>query len=92
MPAQTPEIKQTKVLSGEEIYQQYCHVCHEAGAAGAPKLGDKQAWQPRIKQGMDILINHAINGYKVMPPKGSCMTCSDEDISNAVKYMVSKCQ
>lgn len=77
---------------GEKVYQTYCHVCHAVGAAGAPKLGDASDWKPRISQGIPTLVQHAIQGYKVMPPRGTCTTCSDADIAAAVKYMVSKSQ
>jgi cytochrome c5 len=75
---------------GKQLYQQYCHTCHATGLAGAPKFADKADWAPRISQGIEILVQHAIHGYKAMPPKGTCMTCSDEDIQKAVDYMVSQ--
>jgi cytochrome c5 len=75
-------------MSGEEIYKTKCQVCHAAGVAGAPKLGDKEAWAPRIAQGMDTLVQHAITGLKAMPPKGTCMDCTDEQLKSAVEYMV----
>ena len=63
-----------------------------AGLAGAPKFKDKADWAPRIADGMDLLVKRAIEGYKAMPPKGSCSTCSDEEIKKAVEYMVSNAQ
>lgn len=75
--------------SGEDVYKSSCTACHDTGAAGAPKKGDKAAWKPRIAQGADTLHNHAITGIRGMPPKGTCMTCSDDDIKAAVDYMVS---
>ncbi len=59
-------------LSGPQIVQQYCSACHMAGVAGAPKLGDKAAWKPRIAQGKETLVKHAIAGLKAMPPRGTC--------------------
>lgn len=73
---------------GKKIYDSTCMACHATGAAGAPKVGDQAAWQPRIAQGMDTLVNHAINGIRAMPPKGTCATCSDADLRAAVEYMV----
>lgn len=73
--------------AGKKIYDAHCAVCHGTGAAGAPRIGDTTAWTPRIKQGMDILFQHAINGFNSMPPKGTCMTCSDEQIKAAVQYL-----
>lgn len=77
---------------GEKVYKTYCYVCHAVGAAGAPKFGNAGDWKPRLSQGIPTLIQHAINGYKVMPPRGTCTTCSDADIAAAVKYMLSKSQ
>jgi cytochrome c5 len=74
--------------SGEEIYNTKCSVCHASGVAGAPKFGDKEAWAPRIAQGMETLMQHATNGLRAMPPKGTCMDCTDEQLKAAVEYMV----
>lgn len=73
---------------GKDIYQASCFACHGTGAAGAPKLGDQAAWAPRIAQGMDTLMQHTLNGFNAMPPKGTCFTCSDEDLKAAVEYMI----
>jgi cytochrome c5 len=78
--------------SGEETYNTYCHVCHAAGVAGAPKFGDKEAWAPRIAQGMDVLLQSATNGKNAMPPKGTCMSCTEDDLKAAIGYMVSHAQ
>lgn len=74
--------------SGDAVYNASCMACHATGAGGAPKLGDKGAWAPRIAQGLDTLVNHAIVGLNAMPPKGLCMTCSDDEIKAAVEYIV----
>ncbi|MBU1190528.1 MAG: cytochrome c5 family protein [Gammaproteobacteria bacterium] len=76
--------------AGKQIYDASCMACHSTGAAGAPKVGDKAAWAPRIAQGVDTLVNHAINGIRAMPPKGTCMSCSDDDLKAAVSYMVNE--
>jgi cytochrome c5 len=78
--------------SGEEIYNGSCMGCHATGAAGAPKLGDAAAWAPRIAAGMDALMANAINGLNAMPPKGLCMTCSNDELQAAVEYIVSNSQ
>ncbi len=78
--------------SGEEIYNKACFVCHAAGVAGAPKLGDAAAWEPRMAQGTDALLNTAINGKGAMPPRGTCATCSDDDLRAAIDYMLSAVQ
>lgn len=78
------------LAKGEQIVQSRCFACHGTGAAGAPKVGDKAAWADRIAQGMDTLVKHAIEGIRAMPPKGTCMDCSDEDLKAAVAYMVAE--
>ena len=74
--------------SAEDVYNGSCAACHGTGAAGAPKLGDAGAWAPRIAKGLDTLHNHALNGFNGMPPKGLCMSCSDDEIKATVDYIV----
>ena len=76
--------------SGQAVYDASCNMCHGAGVGGAPKTGDKAAWSARIAQGKDILHTHAIQGIRAMPPKGTCMSCSDDEVMSAVDFMVSK--
>jgi cytochrome c5 len=80
------------VTDGEAVYKQACISCHMTGAAGAPKLGDASAWQPRIAKGVDTLVQSAIAGVPgtAMVAKGACNTCSDDDIRAAVEYMVAQ--
>lgn len=78
--------------AGKTIYDTKCMACHAAGVAGAPKLGDKAAWAPRIEAGMDAMMANAINGKAAMPPKGTCMECSDADLKAVVEYMVNASQ
>ena len=73
---------------GQKIYQQSCQACHASGVAGAPKLGDKDAWAPRIATGMDAMMANVMNGKNAMPPKGACASCSDDDLKAAAQYMV----
>ena len=81
---------------GQATYESSCQVCHAAGVAGAPKLGDKEAWAARIEQGVDVLVGHAINGFQgqagYMPPKGGNMSLSDDDVKAAVEYMLQSVQ
>jgi len=72
---------------GKSVYEKSCKVCHDAGVANAPKLGDKAAWAPRIKQGMDVLYATSLKGKGAMPPKGT-YTGPDADVKAAVDYMV----
>jgi cytochrome c5 len=73
---------------GKKIYDTKCSVCHASGVAGAPKFGDKAAWEPRIATGMDAMLAVATTGKGAMPPKGTCMDCSDDDLKAAIQYMV----
>lgn len=75
---------------GEEVYADACAACHDSGAAGAPKLGDTGAWSDRISKGNETLYSNAINGYNAMPAKGGCSDCPDEEIENAVDYLVAE--
>ena len=75
---------------GKAVYDQACFACHAAGVAGAPKLGDKAAWAPRLKQGLDALHQAALKGKGAMPPKGGQMQLPDGDVKAAVDFMVSQ--
>lgn len=77
---------------GEDTYKTKCQGCHASGAAGAPKLGDKEAWAPRIATGMDAMVATVTTGKGAMPPMGACMDCSADDIKAAVEYMVNNSQ
>ncbi|MDB5924455.1 MAG: cytochrome c5 family protein [Betaproteobacteria bacterium] len=73
---------------GKAVFDQTCAVCHGAGIAGAPKAGDKEAWAPRLKQGIDTLHQSALHGKGAMPAKGGNTSLSDADVQAAVDYMV----
>jgi cytochrome c5 len=74
---------------GKAVYESTCVVCHGTGVAGAPKAGDKAAWAPRLKQGMDALYHSALTGKNAMPPKGGNNALSDADVKAAVAYLTS---
>ena len=76
---------------GKSVYEKSCKVCHEAGVAGAPKMGDKAAWAPRIKQGMDMVYANSLKGKGAMPPKGT-YSGPDADVKAAVDFMVKASQ
>ncbi len=78
--------------SGEDVFNSSCSACHSTGAAGAPKVGDKEAWAPRIATGMDTMLEVAIKGKNAMPPRGTCGNCSDDELKDAIEHMVSKSQ
>lgn len=83
-------------LSGPQIYNAACLACHGAGIGGAPVLGNTDSWAPRIAQGIDVLKEHAINGYTgavgFMPAKGGRVDLSDQEVGDAVEYMVGQSQ
>ena len=85
-PAPSAEV----LAKGEKIYGATCIACHGAGVLGAPKFGDKTAWQPRIAKGKDALYSSALNGFKMMPPRGGNAALKDDEMKAAVDYMVSK--
>ena len=76
--------------SGDEIVTAVWAACHNAGLMGAPVIGDKGQWGPRIAQGAATLHKHGIEGIRSMPPKGGCGTCSDDEIIAAVDVMIAK--
>jgi cytochrome c5 len=94
--SQVTEVAAAGPADGEAVYNSACAACHAAGVAGAPKLGDPEVWSGRITQGMDVLLDHAINGYQgekgVMPAKGGNAALSDEEVTAAVEHMVNASQ
>jgi len=92
LPEPPPESTEKMSLSGEQVYNKSCQNCHATGAAGAPKLGDATIWNKRIEKGIEALYISAINGVPstAMMPKGTCGTCSDDELKAAVDFMVSK--
>jgi len=72
----------------EQTYQTSCNVCHASGMAGAPKFDDNAEWAKRLAdKGLDMLVANAISGINAMPPRGMCMTCSDDNIAALVEYI-----
>jgi cytochrome c5 len=76
--------------SGEAIVQAVCAACHQAGAAGAPKLADAAAWAPRIKTGLNAMVQTVIKGKGAMPPKGGDASLTDTEITRAVVLMANQ--
>jgi cytochrome c5 len=78
--------------NGKKVYSKVCIACHMTGVAGAPALKDKARWTEIAAKGMKQLHQHAIKGFTgkhgVMPPKGTCTDCSDQDLYDAVAYML----
>jgi len=86
-PAMTAAASANGKPDGKKVYDTTCMVCHAPGVAGAPKLGDKAAWAPRLKTGMETLYANAIKGKTAMPAKGGDTSLSDADVKAAVDYM-----
>jgi len=95
-PAQKPEAVSAAAAQnpaaaaadGKKVFDSTCTACHSTGVAGSPKLGDKAAWAPRIKAGINVLHDTAIKGKGAMPPKGGNAALSDDAVKAAVDYMV----
>ena len=75
---------------GEEVVSGTCIVCHAAGINGAPIIGNSNMWGPRVGQGIPALVEHASNGYGLMPAKGGNTDLTEEQITAAVTYMLSQ--
>ena len=83
----------TGAPSAAETFSKTCATCHTAGVAGAPRLGNKEDWAPRVAKGKDVLYQSAINGLApAMPAKGMCFTCSDDELKALVDYMIESSQ
>ena len=95
-PAQATAIVLAVPKDGPALYEAVCKTCHDTGLVGAPKLGDRAAWAPRIAKGKPALYDHAIKGYKgsvgVMPAKGGRSDLSDDLIRSGVDYLVLKAE
>ena len=89
--APTASADSTATRSGALLYRQYCVTCHGSGAAGAPKVGKghRLYWSHEIEEeGFDVIVQEAINGINAMPARGGCTDCSDQEVRNAVIYML----
>ena len=74
--------------SGEAVVQAYCAKCHQTGEEGAPRIGDRAAWIPRLKQGFEFLVGSAIKGHGPMPSRGDAANLTDSEIRAAIAYMI----
>lgn len=85
------EASSAKEAPGQATYEKYCSVCHRDGVAGAPKFHVAADWKPRVEQKkLDGLVASSVKGLNAMPPKGTCQECSEEDLKQAIQYMISK--
>ncbi len=70
-----------------EKWSRSCALCHVNGEGGAPRVGDRENWQPRLEQGTEILLAHTFQGFNRMPPLGYCMDCSETDFAVLIDFM-----
>jgi len=93
-PVKNAAVAPPRSRDGQQVYQAACVACHDAGIAGAPKLGDKSQWAKHIAKGLDTLYASAVNGVQgsagVMPPKGGNPALSNAEVRAAVDYMVAR--
>jgi cytochrome c5 len=88
--APAAEAKPAAAADGKAVYDKTCFACHNQSVAGSPRLGDKEAWGPRVKQGGDALVQSVIKGKGAMPPKAGSPSLTDAEIKAAVDFMVSQ--
>lgn len=79
---------QAGARQSEQVVQTQCAKCHQAGVDGAPKIGDRMAWIPRLKKGLDVLVASAVHGHGAMPARGGLPDLSDQQIRDATMVMV----
>jgi cytochrome c5 len=73
--------------SGEQVYARTCRACHQTGIMGSPKMGDRAAWRPLIKEGQPALTAEAWIGIRKMPPRGGDDEATLEEFARAVAHM-----
>ncbi|MFZ1326289.1 MAG: c-type cytochrome [Candidatus Contendobacter sp.] len=77
-------------LSGQQVYDKVCAACHATGVTGAPKVGAKEQWEPRLAQGLDTLVTHAVTGLRAMPAKGGNPSLTEANLKDAITYMLNE--
>jgi len=77
----------TRPRTGEQIVRARCFMCHETGKGGAPRIGDREAWIPRLKPGLDVVVRSAINGHGGMPSRGGMSDLTDEELRSAIRQI-----
>ena len=78
--------------TGQQVYDFKCYECHTRNTQGAPMPGDNYEWNRRYQKGFDVLLKHTINGFNrgVMPIRGGCRDCSEQELENAIIYMLNQ--
>jgi cytochrome c5 len=88
--ASQAQAKPGAAADGKAVYDKVCFACHAQSVAGSPKIGDKAAWAPRLKQGTDTLMQSVIKGKGAMPPKAGNPSLTDAEIRAAVEFLASQ--
>ncbi len=83
-----PVVVAAPAFDAAAAYQMSCFACHSTGAAGAPKTGDKTAWDQKMAKGIDAVVANAMNGINAMPAKGMCMTCTEDNMRTLIQFML----
>jgi len=89
-PAAEAKPAESAKVDGKAVFEANCKACHSGLIPGAPAVGKKEDWAPRIKQGKDTLHKHAIEGFQAMPAKGGNGSLSDDEVKAAVDYMANE--
>jgi cytochrome c5 len=82
-----PAVSAVEREAALEKWGRSCALCHVDGNAGAPRVGDDAAWEPRLQQSTATLLDHTVNGLGKMPPLGYCMDCSEQDFLVLTAFM-----
>ena len=89
-PAAEAKPAESAKVDGKAVFEANCKACHSGLIPGAPAVGKKEDWAPRIKQGKDTLHKHALEGFNSMPAKGGNGSLSDDEVKAAVDYMANE--
>lgn len=84
----TTNVMAADPYAGRQVYQNNCAMCHKTGLNAAPKYGNKRAWTPIIEQGKEKVYENSLNGKGAMPPRGGKPNLTDQEVKDAVNYMV----
>lgn len=77
-------------VDGQKVFEASCKMCHGGTIPGAPVVGKKDDWAPRIAKGKETLHKHALEGFNAMPAKGGNAGLSDDEVKAAVDYMANQ--
>ena len=87
MPAAPVTTAAAEPMTGAQVYDRFCFACHATGVGDAPLFQDAAQWAPRLAKGMDELVKTSLTGLGAMPPMGTCMACSEDEMLQAIKHL-----